>query len=133
MPLVQEFVEDLEPLVGQADLVAVRIDEQPRHRVRSVLHLLGAELTPDVAGRLRDLGEERLDLWPERLHVPIHPRAHFALPRTSGPSPGAQPGRVVVVVVVGDVGAVGSGMGVVAWLVFGFGERTAGPIGWVAR
>ena len=45
-----------------------------------------------------------------------------------------QPGWVVVVVVVvGEAGAEGSAMPVVAWVVFSSGGTTAGPIGWVAR
>ncbi len=63
--LVQDLVEDLEALVRQADLVGVRVEEQPGDRAGSVLGGLRSELAADVAGRFRNLREERLDLWPE--------------------------------------------------------------------
>ena len=81
---VQDLVEDLQALVRQADLVRVRVHEQPGHHAGSMLHLLGAQLTADVASRLRDLGEERLDLWPEGLHLPLHPRGRALMSWTGG-------------------------------------------------
>ncbi len=62
---VQDLVEDLETLVGKADLVGVRVDEEPGDLPRPVLAGLCAVLAADVAGRLCDLGQQRLDLWPE--------------------------------------------------------------------
>ena len=84
VPLVEDLVEDLEPLVGQADLVRVGIDQQPRGRALVVLGHLGAELPADVAGRLLDLGQEGLNPWPEGLHLPRHPRATRPRRRTGG-------------------------------------------------
>ncbi len=87
-PLVQDLVEDLQPLVGQPDLIGVGVDEQPGQRPGPVVEILGpfgAELTADVAGRLFDLVEEGLDLRPEGLHVPRDPTAP---PAASGANPG---------------------------------------------
>ncbi len=70
--LVEDLVEDLQPLVGQADLVGVGVDQQPGHDVGAVLRCECAQLAADVAGRLGDLGQQRLDLWPEGLHLPGH-------------------------------------------------------------
>jgi hypothetical protein len=56
--LVEDLVQDLQPLVGQTDLVGIGIDEKPRHPVGSPAGRDGAVLTPDVAGRLLHLGQE---------------------------------------------------------------------------
>ena len=63
-PLVEDLVEDLEPLVGQPDLVGVGIAEQPGHTAGAVFRRDRPQLAPDVAGRLLDLGQERLQLGP---------------------------------------------------------------------
>ena len=73
--LVEDLVEDLQTLVGQADLVGVGIDEQPRDRSVGVLGDLGSQFSTDIAGRLGDLGQEGLHTGPEGLHLPQHLRA----------------------------------------------------------
>ncbi len=82
LPLVEDLVEDLEPLVGQADLVGVGVDQQPRHRTVGVVGNLGPQLPPDVAGGLGDLGQKGLYPGPEGLHLPRHPRAQRSWGRT---------------------------------------------------
>ena len=67
--LVQDLVEDLEALVGQADLVGVGIDQQPRRLVGRVDRVLGAVFAADVPGWLADLAQQRLDPRPERGHL----------------------------------------------------------------
>ena len=67
--LVQDFVEDLEPLVGEADLVGVGVCEQPRHRA-PVGQLVvpgggGTVFAADVTSRLLHPGQERFDPRPE--------------------------------------------------------------------
>ena len=47
--LVEDLVEDLQALVGQADLVGVGVGEQPRHEMPGMTRPLRAELQPDVA------------------------------------------------------------------------------------
>ncbi len=144
--LVEDLVEDLQALIGQPDLVGVGVDEQPRHRPAPMLGRLGAQLPADIPCRLRDLGQQRLDLWPERLHLP------FIL---GGPSGGSGPARsraqpadpageavaaavvVVVFVAAGAVGAagavVGSGIGPVDWTICCPGGMPGAVTGWVAR
>ena len=63
--LVQDLVQDLKPLVGQADLVGVGIDEQPPHLARVVVRGQGAVFASDVTSRLLHLGQERLEPGPE--------------------------------------------------------------------
>ena len=95
VPLVEDLVEDLQPLVGQADLVGVGIDEQPRHRRVVVLGDLGSQFSADVAGRLGDLGQQGFHTWPEGLHLPRHPRAAVRGPGRLGPTglrPAGRPG-----------------------------------------
>jgi hypothetical protein len=67
-PLVEDLVEDLQPLVGQPDLVGVGIGEQPRHPARPVAGGDRAVLAADVTSRLLHLSEERFDPRPERGH-----------------------------------------------------------------
>ena len=62
---VEDLVEDLEPLVGQADLVGVGIDEEPGGEVWPVLRPEAAPLHPDVASGLLDPGQEGFHPWPE--------------------------------------------------------------------
>ena len=69
-PLVEDLVEDLEALVGQADLVGVGVEQEPRHLARAVLGVHRALLAADVAGRLGHRGQEALDRRPEGLHGP---------------------------------------------------------------
>ena len=66
--LVEDLVEDLEPLVGKAHLVGVRVHEEPGHLARRVGRYLGSVFAPDVPGRLLHLGQQRLDARPERRH-----------------------------------------------------------------
>ena len=54
---VEDLVEDLEPLVGQPDLVGIGIDEEPGGAGRPVLRPEAAPLHPDVASRLLDPGQ----------------------------------------------------------------------------
>ena len=61
---VEDLVEDLEPLVGQPDLVGVGVDEQPGHRIGPVHRLLASPLHPDVASGLFDPGQERFNPRP---------------------------------------------------------------------
>ena len=62
---VEDLVEDLQPLVGQADLVGVGIEEQPGGEVGPVFRPQAAPLHPDVPSGLLDLGQEGFDPWPE--------------------------------------------------------------------
>ena len=55
-PLVEDLVEDLQALVGQADLVGVGVRQQPRHLVGTVVWGLCAVLAADVASRLGTRG-----------------------------------------------------------------------------
>ncbi len=67
---VEDLVEDLQSLVGEADLVGVGVEQQPGHLVRTVLGSLRALLAPDVARRLGHLRQQLLNLGPKRLHWP---------------------------------------------------------------
>ena len=64
--LVQDLVEDLQALVGQPDLVRVRVDQQPRHLARAVGGDDGPVLAADVAGGLLHLGQQWFEPGPER-------------------------------------------------------------------
>src|SRR6266545_4756829 len=66
---VEDLVEDLQALVGEPDLVGVRIYEQPRRDVRGMLGDHGAVLAADVTRRLLHPGQEGLELGPDRRHV----------------------------------------------------------------
>jgi hypothetical protein len=86
VPFVQDLVEDLEPLIGQADLVGVGVHEQPRNASGPVHGIPGAELPADVAGRLRDLGQEGFDPRPKRRgHLPDQSRG-ASLPAVDPPA-----------------------------------------------
>ncbi len=63
--LVQDLVQDLQPLVGQTDLVGVGVDEQPPHLPAVVVGSQGAVFATDVTSRLLHLGQERLEPGPE--------------------------------------------------------------------
>ena len=64
--LVEQLVEDLQALVGQADLVGVGVGEQPRHLVGGVVRRDHAVFHADVAGRLLHPRQEHLELGPDR-------------------------------------------------------------------
>ena len=65
---VQDLVEDLQALVGQADLVGVGIREQPRHVLRCVVGPLRTVFQTDVAGGFGDLGQQGFQLGPQTVH-----------------------------------------------------------------
>ena len=67
--LVQDFVKDLKPLVGEADLVSVGIDQEEGGLAGPVFRRQGAPLHADVASGLLHLGQERFDPRPEVGHV----------------------------------------------------------------
>ena len=62
---VEDLVQDLEPLVGQADLVGVGIDEEPGGEIGPMLRPEAPPLHPDVPSGLLDLGQEGFHPWPE--------------------------------------------------------------------
>ncbi len=66
--LVQDLVEDLQTLVGQADLVGVGVDEQPPDVALAGLGTLRTVLQADVARRLLHMGQEGLERGPEGGH-----------------------------------------------------------------
>jgi hypothetical protein len=63
--LVEDLVQDLEPLVGQPDLVGVGIEQQPRNLTGSVFRPDAAALHSDIPSGLLDPGQERFDPRPE--------------------------------------------------------------------
>ena len=97
-PLVQDLVEDLQALVGQADLVGVRVHQEPPDPLRGGRRDLGAELAADVARRLLDRGEVRLEPSPDIDHgeprVPDTPHyPESAQVRGNGTGPMCHQGR----------------------------------------
>ena len=71
--LVEDLVEDLEALVGQADLVGVRVRQQPRDLPGSVLRVDRAVLAADVPSRFLHPHQEWFQprpqrQWPQRRH-----------------------------------------------------------------
>ena len=106
--LVEDLVEDLQTLVGQPDLVGVRVDQEPGHPSGAMLGAHCPLLASDIAGRFGDIGQQALDLRPEGLHPPQ--------PYDSGE---AQPPGMDVVVVVVEVFAVPAAPGVVGVVVVG--------------
>jgi hypothetical protein len=68
-PFVVNFVEDLKPLVRQANFVCVEGGEQPDHLSRPRPECDGAVPAPDVTGRLVHPSQERFDPFPDRDHV----------------------------------------------------------------
>jgi len=68
-PFVEDLVEDLEPLVGEADLVGVGIEEQPGHLVAAMLGRDAARFHPDVASGFLNPGQQWLDPRPQGGHL----------------------------------------------------------------
>ena len=66
---VEDLVENLQSLIGQADLVGVRVEQEPRHLPATVGGGDVPVLAPDVASWLLYPSQERLDLGPEGRHV----------------------------------------------------------------
>ena len=66
---VQDLIEDLEPLVGQTDLVRIRVCEQPRHRIPAVELVVpggdGTVLAADVTSWFLYPRQERFDPRPQ--------------------------------------------------------------------
>ena len=48
--LIQDLVQDLQPLVGQADLVHIGVSEEPSHLSVAVLRNYRSIFAPDIAG-----------------------------------------------------------------------------------
>ena len=94
-PLVEDLVEDLEALVGQADLVGVRVHQEPPDPVGGGRRDLGTELAADVARWLLHRGEVRLETSPDVDHGWSEGtgRAPAARHRRTGAGPAAQPVR----------------------------------------
>ena len=67
--LGREFVVDLQPLAGHAELVRVGRYEQPTNRHQRLPVACHADLAPDVTGWLCDPSQERFDPRPEGIHV----------------------------------------------------------------
>ena len=65
LALVEDLVEDLEALVGQADLVGVGVGEEPGGLVGGVHRRLGAVLHADVASGLLHERQQALELGPD--------------------------------------------------------------------
>ncbi len=66
--LVQDLVQDLQALVGQADLVGVGVNEQPGDLAGAVLGTDRTVLEPDVASGFLDLGQQGFELGPKIGH-----------------------------------------------------------------
>jgi hypothetical protein len=97
--LVEDLVEDLQALVGQADLVGVRVDEQPGDHVAggagaAPVRLLRPVLAADVPRRLLDPGQQGLESLPEWLGL-VDGHGGSTLPagrpRDGTPRPGVDP------------------------------------------
>ncbi|CAB4588356.1 unannotated protein [freshwater metagenome] len=69
--LVKDFVENLQALIRQPDLIGVGVRQQPRHLVGSMVRGTSSVLEADVASRLRHLGQEGLQLGPNIVHEPL--------------------------------------------------------------
>ena len=82
--LVQDLVKDLEPLVGEADLVGVGVDQEESNPAHLVVRPLAASLHSDVASGLLHPGQERFDPRPQVRHLPLSLAA--------GPRPAARAG-----------------------------------------
>ena len=134
--LVEDLVEDLQTLVGQADLVGVGVDQEPGHPPGPVLGVHGPLLAADVAGGLGDAGQQALDPRPEGLHPPQPYDAGGAQPPGTDVAvvvvAPAAPGLVVVVVVGVPSGALEGGA---FWLggLAGVGVFTVALTGLAAR
>ena len=123
-PFVEDLVENLESLIGEADLVGVGVHQEPSHLPVSVFGVLGPLLTPDVAGWLGDRGQHVLDPGPQTLHR-SHPTGR------SGTLPTTQAPPAVVVVVVPEVPRPGTVVGVVVVVGVPNGGLLAGAV-WLA-
>jgi hypothetical protein len=110
--LVEDLVEDLQALVGQADLVGVGIDEQPRHGPGIVDGDLRPQFSTDVAGRLGDLGQQG-STWGQRDCISPDILGQRSRRAGQGSDLGRQPppGSAVVVVVDPEVARGGGGGG----------------------
>ena len=104
--LVQDLVEDLQALVGQADLVGVRVNEQPGDFAGAVLGTDRTVLEPDVASGFLDLGQQGFELWPEISHFA---ESYRTCPSSPQPAGEARAGRAFHL--PGSSGAAVSGSG----------------------
>jgi hypothetical protein len=57
---VQDFVQDLQALIGEADLIGIRVCQQPADHTVGVFGLDRAVLTADITGRFFHPGEQWL-------------------------------------------------------------------------
>jgi hypothetical protein len=48
--LIQNLVQDLQPLIGQADLIHIGVSEEPSHFAVAVLRNYRSIFAPDIAG-----------------------------------------------------------------------------------
>ncbi len=67
--LVLEFVVDLQPLVGHAELAGFGRYDQPTNHHQRLPVGCHADLAPDVTGWLCEPSQERFDPRPEGIHV----------------------------------------------------------------
>ncbi len=67
LALVEHLVEDHDALVGQPDLVRVRVHERPADVTRIPRLDGGVELTADVLDGLLHMREQSFELWEDRL------------------------------------------------------------------
>jgi hypothetical protein len=58
--LIQNLVQDLQPLIGQADLVHIGISEEPSHFAVAVLRNYRSIFAPDIAGWFAHPSKKRL-------------------------------------------------------------------------
>ena len=63
--LIQDLVEDLQALIGQADLVHIGVGQEPGHFAVTVLGRRCPVLAPDVAGWFAHPRQERFEPRPE--------------------------------------------------------------------
>ncbi|CAB4948545.1 unannotated protein [freshwater metagenome] len=68
--LVEDFVKNLQTLIGQTDFVGVGVRQQPCHLVGGMVRGTSSVLKADVASRFRHLGQEGLQLGPHIGHDP---------------------------------------------------------------
>jgi hypothetical protein len=58
--LIQNLVQDLQPLIGQADLVHIGVSEEPSHFSVAVLRNYRSIFAPDIAGWFAHPRKKRL-------------------------------------------------------------------------